>query len=174
MGNHPHNQWNRRSHVRHCLHVFCGLYLGYPTESTKAVNSSHCLTRLKSRTAWEGLRCLLGVRMSVRFLILLPPKGRFLILFAPKGRFLILLPPKGRFLILLPPKGRFLILLPPKGRSFTNWSFLPSVHLPCWGTNVQFLCPFALENSPFTALWSLTVCKLPSLDFRSFPLHFLP
>ena len=35
LGNHPHNQWNCLSHVRHCLRVFCGLYLGYPTESTK-------------------------------------------------------------------------------------------------------------------------------------------
>ena len=45
--------------MRHCLRVFCGLYLGYPTESTKVVNSSHggyCLTRLKSQTAWEGLK----------------------------------------------------------------------------------------------------------------------
>ena len=58
MGNRPHSQQNRRSGMRHCLHVFCGLYLGYPTKSTKVVNSSHCgccLTRLKSRTTWEGL-----------------------------------------------------------------------------------------------------------------------
>ena len=44
--------------MRHCLRVFCGLYFGYPTESTKAANSSHggyCLTRPKSRTAWEEL-----------------------------------------------------------------------------------------------------------------------
>ena len=60
-GNYPHNQWNCRSRVRHCLRVFCVLYLGYPTESTKAVNSSSHggdrLTRLKSRTAREGLKC---------------------------------------------------------------------------------------------------------------------
>ena len=45
--------------MRHCLRVFCRLYLGYPTESTKAVNSSHggyCLARPKLRTAWEELR----------------------------------------------------------------------------------------------------------------------
>ena len=57
-GNHLHNQWNCRSRVHHCLCVFCGLYLGYPTELTIVVNSSHggyCLTRLKSRTPWEGL-----------------------------------------------------------------------------------------------------------------------
>ena len=45
--------------MRHCLRVFCGLYLGYPTESTKVVNSSHggyCLTRPESRTAWERVR----------------------------------------------------------------------------------------------------------------------
>ena len=53
--------------MRHCLRVFCGLYLGHPTDSTKAANSSHggyCLTRPKSRTAWEELRicwCLLSV-----------------------------------------------------------------------------------------------------------------
>ena len=68
-GNHPHNQWNRRSRVRHCLRVFCGLYLGYPTESTKAVNSSHggyCLTRPKSRTAWEELKlmCVLDSQLQ--------------------------------------------------------------------------------------------------------------
>ena len=48
-GNHPHNQWNRRSRLRHCLHVFCGLYLGYPTESTNVVNSSHSHTCEPSR-----------------------------------------------------------------------------------------------------------------------------
>ena len=48
--------------MRHCLRVFCGLYLGHPTDSTKAANSSHggyCLTRPKSRTAWEELIDLL-------------------------------------------------------------------------------------------------------------------
>ena len=66
LGNHPHSQWNRRSRVHHCLRVFCGLYLGYPTETTKAMNSSHggyCFTWLKSRTAWEGLTEILQISL---------------------------------------------------------------------------------------------------------------
>ena len=55
--------------MRHCLRVFCGLYLGYPTESTKAANSSHggyCLTRPKSRTAWEEVKlmCVLDSQLQ--------------------------------------------------------------------------------------------------------------
>ena len=36
MGNRPHSQRNRRSGMRRCLHVFCGLYLGYPQNRQKS------------------------------------------------------------------------------------------------------------------------------------------
>ena len=57
--------------MRHCLRVFCGLYLGHPTDSTKAANSSHggyCLTRPKSRTAWEELNFQVCIKSFLVFL----------------------------------------------------------------------------------------------------------
>ena len=61
-GNHPHNQLNYRSCVRHCLHVFCGLYLGYGTpwnlQMSWTAATVGTVPRDLSRTAWEGWKML--------------------------------------------------------------------------------------------------------------------